>query len=210
MSDLKEEINVNRDWSLNVNLSGLNAPTGQKNLEVPEGYYKAKVTDMYVNPEKNPNRVVLKLTINEGPFSGTVRTDGMSIPKSEDDKVRYYWRGLAESAGYTPAMLDGGSIALGRDTFINRDVSIYFAPKEKSADGYERITYLAPAEWELQRRGFMAKQGMTPGGEGKGADVKPAVLGGVGGGSSSSNGTGGTTSKNDVLAKLGLGGGANA
>jgi hypothetical protein len=150
-----EEIDLNRDWNIDINMSGLNAPTGAKNMEVPEGYYKAKVTDMYVNPERNPNRVILKMTISEGPFTGTVRTGGLNIPKSDDDKVRYYWRGLAESAGYTPTQLDAGSIQLGRDTFLDREVHIHFTPKSDSSQ-WEQVDYLPPAEWNQQRQVFDA------------------------------------------------------
>lgn len=187
---MSEEINVNRDWNVKVNLSGLNAPTGAKTVELPEGFYKAKITDMYVNPDRNPNRVIIKMTINEGPFQGVIRTDGMSIPKSEDDKVRYYWRGLAESAGYTPAQLDGGEIELGRETFVEKTVHIRFTPKGKTSDGYEKVDYLAPSEWSQQRQVFDASR-RSEGGQ-LGA---PAM-------------SGDTTSKNEVLTKLGLG--ANA
>ncbi len=197
---MSEEINVNRDWNVKVNLSGLNAPTGAKNMEVPEGFYKAKITDMYVNPDRNPNRVVLKMTISEGTFTNVIRTDGLNIPKDETDKVRYYWRGLAESSGYTPTQLDAGSIELGRDTFIDREVHIHFTPKDKTSDGYEQIDYLSPSEWNQQRQVFEASnrhEGVPTGPTGSA----------LGAGSDS----GGTTKKSDVLTKLGLGGGqANA
>jgi len=199
---MSEEINVNRDWNVKVNLSGLNAPTGAKKVpvEVPEGFYTAKVTDMYVNPDHKPNRVILKMTISEGAFKGVVRTDGLNIPKDESDNVRYYWRGLAESAGYSPAQLDAGSIELGRDTFIDRDVHIHFTPKDKTTSGYEQIDYLAPSEWNQQRQVFEASNRT----EGAPNGPSGSALGATGGGSE------GTTKKSDVLTKLGLGGQANA
>jgi hypothetical protein len=196
MSNEKEEFNVNREWNIKVNLSGLPAPTGKKrDLDVPEGYYKAKMMDMYINPERNPNRVVFKLEISEGPFSGVIRTDGMSVPKGDDDKVRYYWRGLAESAGYTPAQLDKGEITIGRDAFVDREVYVHLVPKEKTADGFEKIDYLAPAEWNQQRQVFAASQR---------ADGTAAPLG------APPVADAGTTTKSDVLSKLGLGKSATA
>lgn len=185
-----EEINVNREWNVNVNLSGLNAPTGAKNMEVPEGYYKAVVTDMYINPDRNPNRVVIKMTIAEGPFKGVIRTDGINVPKSDDDKVRYYWRGLAESAGYTPAQLDGGALEMGRDTFVEKVVHIHFTPKDKTSDGYENVDYLAPSEWNQQRQVFEASSR---------TETTAAPAG------SALGGGGDTTTKNSVLTKLGIG-----
>jgi hypothetical protein len=193
-----EEINVNREWNVDVNLSGLNAPTGAKNLEVPEGFFKAKITDMYVNPDRNPNRVVLKMQITEGPFTGVIRTDGLNIPKSDEDKVRYYWRGLAESSGYTPAQLDNGSIQLGRGTFIDRIVHIHFTPKTKTADGYEQIDYLPPSEWNQQRQVFdAANRTDLAGATGAAGSVLGAASGAAVGGD--------TTTKKDVLSKLGIG-----
>jgi hypothetical protein len=116
------DINVVREWDFEVNLSGLQAPTGGgKNL--PEGFYKCLVSDMYVNPEKNNNRVVIKVTIAEGPFKGTVRTSGLNKPTGPDDNVRYYWRGLAESVGYDPAVLDKGQIGLRRTLLGARSTS---------------------------------------------------------------------------------------
>jgi hypothetical protein len=194
-----EEINVNRDWNVDVNLSGLNAPTGAKNMEVPEGFFKAKITDMYVNPERNPNRVVIKMQISEGPFAGTIRTDGLNIPKSDEDKVRYYWRGLAESSGYTPAQLDNGSIQLGRGTFIDRIVHIHFTPKAVTGD-YEQIDYLPPSEWSQQRQVFDATNRTDIAGA---TGAAGSVLGAAGG--SGSGGGGDTTTKSDVLSKLGIG-----
>ena len=187
-----EELNVNRDFSFSVNLSGINAPTGNKNMEVPEGYYKGKLSDMYVNAERNPNRAVIKITMSEAPFNGVVRTCGLNLPKSDDDKVRYYWRGLAESCGYTPAHLDKGSITMGRDTFVDREVHFHYVPKDKSTDGYEAVNFLPPAEWSQQKQMFAMKQ--ANGTTSASAEAKPTVLGG-----------GNTTSKADVLSKLGLG-----
>lgn len=187
-----EELNVNRDWSMNVNLSGINAPTGNKAMEVPEGYYKAKVADMYVNPDRNPNRVIIKLTLADAPFTGVTRTDGLNMPKDDSDKVRYYWRGLAESAGYTPAQLDAGALSIGRDTFLEKTVHIRYTPKGTNGSEYDKTEYLAPTEWSQQKQMFDAAKGAAKA-NGASAPAPAAVLGG-----------GNTTTKADVLSKLGL------
>ena len=120
MADANSEMNVQRDWDFSVNLSGLQAPTGKGGNMLPTGFYKVKLMDLYVNPDRNPNRVIIKVQVSEGPFSGAIRTTGFNRPTSNDDKVRYYWRGLAESAGYTPAQLDAGEVNLGINTFKDR------------------------------------------------------------------------------------------
>ena len=34
-------------------------------VAMPEGYYHGVISDMYINPDKNPNRVIIKVTIQE-------------------------------------------------------------------------------------------------------------------------------------------------
>jgi len=102
--------NQNPNWNFNVNLSGLRAPTGAA-TQLPEGYYKATVTDAYTLNDK-PGRVIIKLTVSEGEFTGTVRTTGLGIPKSEQDGVRRNAVAFGQAhdvarhhvaAGYAPA-----------------------------------------------------------------------------------------------------------
>lgn len=147
-----EQDNNDRSWEINVNLSGLQAPTGGAR-EVPQDYYKGEVTDMYIRPEK-PGRAVIKLLINEGPFSGTVRTTGINIPKDPEDKVRYYWRGFAESVGYDPSDLDKGEVNLSIDSFKGRTAHFFYTPKELSTDGYDRVEFLPPADWTSRSAEF--------------------------------------------------------
>jgi len=152
-----DEINVARDWDFEVNLSGLIAPTGKGGNALPTGYYKVKLLDLYVNPERNANRVIIKVQVAEGPFTGTLRTTGFNKPTSNDDKVRYYWRGLAESAGYTPAQLDGGEIKLGLGTFQNRVAHIFFTAKdEENGIQYEDMDFLPLVEWTQQSQCYMS------------------------------------------------------
>lgn len=191
--------NLDRNFSFNLNVSGIAAPTGSKDLDVPEGFYKALISDCYINPEKNRGRVILKLNISEGTFRGVVRTDGLSVPKGADDKVRYYWRGLLESAGYTAAQLDNGEIVIGPDTCKGREVTIHYSPKGPNGNGtdYDKVTYLPAADWAQQKQVFEAKKGTgsggsTPNGSALGSAVETPVQ------------TNNTVSKNDVMAKLGL------
>lgn len=184
---MADEQNMNREWGFDINLSGVTAGASvSKN--VPTGYYVARIEDMYELADK-PGRIAVKMTITEGEYSGAVRTDWISAPKSAEDKVRYYWRCLAESAGYNAAQLDAGGVRFTRDTFVGKVVHIHYAAKNEAAgQQYERITYLTPSE-------FTAK--------------KSAGNGSALGASTPSNGApaatlGGSTSKGDVFAKLGL------
>jgi hypothetical protein len=209
-----QEINVLRDWDFSINLSGLVAPTGATG-KLPKGYYTVTITDMYVNPEK-PNRVVIKAEVADGPHKGVVRTDGLSIPQSPEDKVRYYWRGLAESVGYTPAQLDAGAVQLGINTFKGRKGHIHFMPR--AADGgegeFEKVTWLAPAEWTRQKQtheapppaGSALGGAQTLGGGAQTLGGGAQTLGGgaqtLGGGAPPAGGD--NTTKAALLAQLGM------
>ena len=177
----EDEDKMVRDWDFDVNLSGLNAPTGRSQL--PEGYYEVLLADLFINPEKNSDRVVIKVTVNEGQFKGMKRVTGINRPKSEDDKVRYYWRGLAESAGYTPAQLDAGSVKLSPSSFKSKRAFIRYTPKNDENE-YDKVSFLAPAEWAMQKQAFV---GTPSNGEAK-PEAKPSA----------------TKTKAEVLRQLGL------
>jgi hypothetical protein len=189
------EINVVREWDFDVNLSGLQAPTGGAGNNLPEGFYKFMVTDMYVNPEKNPNRVIIRVTVAEGPFKGVIRTTGINRPTSADDNVRYYWRGLAESVGYEPAQLDNGQISLGLNAFKD---------EAKGKDyQYERVDFLPPGAWGDQKANFDANAAAAPAAPaaapaGNSLGGSPAIQAASGG-----NALGGTASKASILSRLG-------
>ena len=148
------EPNLDRDFTFGINLGGINAPTGQKNLHVPEGYYTGTVADMYVNRERNAGRVIIKIKLIDAPYTGAIRTDGLGIPKNDEDGVRYYWRALAESAGYTPAQLDAGTLNLGAAAFVGKTVHIKYVPKEEGNPDrkYDSVSYLTPAVWNQQKQ----------------------------------------------------------
>jgi len=147
--------NQNANWNFNVNLSGLRAPTGGA-PQIPEGYYKATVTDAYTLNDK-PGRVIFKLTVAEGEFTGTVRTTGLGIPKTDQDGVRYYWRGLLESIGYTPAQIDAGEVGMNRQLIVGRTAVFHYVPGDKEAGVYEAINFLPPADWDRKAAAFAQK-----------------------------------------------------
>ena len=211
MAETGNELNLQRDWDFDVNLSGLQAPTGKGGNVLPTGYYKVKLVDLYINPDRNANRVVIKCQVAEGPFTGTIRTTGFNRPTSNDDKVRYYWRGLAESAGYTPAQLDAGEIKLGLGTFKDRTAHIFFSAKdEENGVQYEDIDFLPPMEWTQQMQNFemtggnKAAEKISSGAGSALGTTEPQITEskplGSGGGSGDSN----TTSKNKLLSQLGV------
>lgn len=148
--------NANTNWAFQVNLSGLRAPTGAA-AALPEGFYKGTITDAYTLNDK-PGRVIIKVTINEGEFAGTVRTTGLGIPKSAQDNVRYYWRGMLESAGYSPAQIDAGEVGMNRALLVGRPAFVHYVPGDKDAGIYEELSFLPPAAWETKAAAFAKTQ----------------------------------------------------
>ena len=165
--------NSNPNWGFSVNLAGLRAPTGAAKI-LPEGYYKATLTDAYVNTEK-PGRVIFKLTVSDGEFVGTVRTTGLNQPKSPTDNVRYYWRGLLESSGYTPAQIDAGEVGMNRALLVDRTVYFHYVPGDKDAGIYEEVNFLPPSDWTMKASSF-AKAAATGGINGTASTTPAAVV----------------------------------
>jgi len=203
--------NANANWAFQVNLSGLRAPTGGA-AQLPEGYYKATITDAYTLNDK-PGRVIIKTTISEGEFTGTVRTTGLGIPKSAQDGVRYYWRGLLESAGYTPAQIDAGEVGMNRALLVGKTVTVHYVPGDKDAGIYEELTFLPLAAWESKAAAFAKSQNgaavQTTGNVVTQQAVGSALAGALGGNNTPSvtvaapsNGLGGVDS-NALLSALG-------
>jgi hypothetical protein len=206
-------LNQNSNWAFNVNLSGLRAPTGAA-ATIPEGYYKGTLTDAYTLNDK-PGRVILKVTLSEGEYTGTVRTTGLGIPKNDQDGVRYYWRGLLESSGYTPAQIDAGEVGMQRQLLVGRPVTFHYVPGDKEAGIYESINFLPPADWTMKAAAFEKKSGVvasTPAQTGMGATpaMGAALSQALGGGATApvvtvqmpSSGMGGVGA-GDLMAALG-------
>lgn len=154
--DQNVNTNANANWAFQVNLSGLRAPTGAA-AQLPEGYFKGTITDAYTLNDK-PGRVIIKTTISEGEFTGVVRTTGLGIPKSAQDGVRYYWRGLLESAGYTPAQIDAGEVGMNRALLVGKSVTVHYVPGDKEAGIYEELTFLPLSAWEGKAAAFAKAQ----------------------------------------------------
>lgn len=186
---MAEEQNVNREWGFDINLSGVTAGASV-NKNVPTGYYSFKVDDMYELTDK-AGRIAIKLMVTEGEYAGAIRTDWISMPKGPDDKVRYYWRCLAESVGYTAAQLDAGNVKFTRDTFVGRTGGMHYAAKNEAAgQQYERITYLTPSEFSTKKAGNGSALGAASTNGSAPALGAPAL--------------GANPTKGDVFAKLGL------
>jgi hypothetical protein len=147
--------NSNPNFSFTTNLSGIRAASGG-GIKLPEGFYTGSVTDAFQTTSKNGRpQVAIKITLG-GQFEGTVRTSWVGIPTSADDNLRYFWRAIFESLGYTPAQIDQGDIGVSREVLVGRNCSIYYKPGDKDMGIYEELKFLSPNDFTQQKAQFDA------------------------------------------------------
>ena len=147
--------NSNPNFSFTTNLSGIRAASGG-GMKLSEGFYNGTVTDAFQTTSKNGRaQIAIKITLS-GAFEGMVRTSWVGIPTSADDNVRYFWRAIFESLGYSPAQIDQGDIGVSRDVLVDRSCSIYYKPGDRDMGIYEELKFLSPNDFAQQKAQFEA------------------------------------------------------
>jgi hypothetical protein len=177
------------EWNFSVNLAGV-APAGTGARNLPTGYYKGKIVDAdgTVASTGRP-QVAFKVEITDPEYAGVVRTTWLGIPQSADDGVRYYWRAAFESAGYTPAQIEAGTINASPALFVGREVTIHYTAGDKDAvanagsngsalGGGAKVT-MPNTQAVGGMGGGMAATVTTPAGGGLGGGLGGAPKGGV-------------------------------
>jgi len=171
------------EWNFSINLAGV-APAGSSR-PLPTGYYKGKIVDAdgTVASTGRP-QVAFKVEITDPEYVGITRSTWLGIPQSADDGVRYYWRAAFESAGYTPAQIEAGTINASPALFIGREVVIHYTQGDKDAGQRDNLKFLSPAAWEQGKRAegaINAGNGSALGGGAK-VTLPTQAVGGMGGG----------------------------
>ena len=140
------------DWNFNVNLAGV-TPAGAGTRTLPTGYYKGKIVEAEgtVASTGRP-QVKFRVEVTDPEFAGIVRTTWLGIPQNDNDNVRYYWRAVFESAGYTPAQIEAGTINASPALFVDRPVTVHFTAGDKDANIRDDLKFLAPGAWEQGKR----------------------------------------------------------
>lgn len=173
------------DWNFNINLAGV-APAGAGARNLPTGYYSGKIVeaDGTVASSGRP-QVKFRVEITDPEFAGIVRTTWLGVPQSPDDNVRYYWRALFESAGYTAAQIEAGTINASPALFVERAVTVHFTAGDKDAGTRDELKFLAPNAWAQGKKSEkVVTQGATVQGPTLGAapsvTVQTPTAGGLG------------------------------
>jgi len=147
------------NWAFDVNLTGISAAGVRP--PVTENYYNGTISEAYIDPTRNPNRVIFRVAFTDAGFEGVIRSTGLMKPGSTQKDNRGYWRALLESCGYNAAQLDN-NLNLQAGHFVGRPCKIYFKPKDENAldekSQYDRLDFLSPATWDIRKQQFNARQ----------------------------------------------------
>ena len=144
------EDTFDREFEFELDVTNVVPATGGGALL--KGYYRAEIFDCYVNPDKD-NLIYFRLRY-PNVFERT-RSVPKPDPSNSEDKTRYYWRALCESAGFSPVQLDKGQIRMGRKTFLGKTVHMFYEPKNEDAGRkYDEQQFLPPGIWESRKAAF--------------------------------------------------------
>jgi hypothetical protein len=165
----------NTNFSFTVDFSDVELR--KQRLDLVEGYYKVKITEAYINAERNANRVIFKLAF-QGDYEGNTKLTGLNLPGTTQKDVRGLWMNLMLSAGYTLEQLKSGTIEITAANLVNRDACLYFRPKDEEAtDGdmmYDKFNFLTPSNFESSKANFEARN-QTAGKAASAPAAKPAA-----------------------------------
>ena len=148
----------NSDFSFEIDFSDVQPRKERINLV--EGYYEVKITEAYINAERNANRVIFKLAF-QGDYQGNTKLTGLNLPGTTQKDVRGLWMNLMLSAGYTLEQLKSGLVKVQAPSLVNRTAHLYFRPKDENAtDGdymYDKFNFLTPSNWTASKNNFEAR-----------------------------------------------------
>lgn len=182
-----------------ANVAGVQSAEGVGGVDLPEGYYTAKIVKVDAETTQNGrNQVVFRLEVTSPGYEGAVRHNRLGVPQTQDDKVLMFWRAALLSVGYTPAQIDGGPVNFGPDLFVNRTCQFYYKPGNKETGVYEKLLFLSPETYQEKVRAHAqshtASNGSAVAGQGGGLGMGGAPAlggGGLGGGGLGGGGLGG-------------------
>ena len=170
----------NQNFQFNLNVAGIRAASGG-GPDLPEGFFKGTITDVFgTTASTGRAQITFKVSVLDEAYKGTVRTTRLNVPQGADDNVRYYWRALLESLGYSAAQVDQGDIGINRSVLVDKTCHFYYKPGDKEANIWDEFQFLAPQDWTA-KKAAMAAAPATQSAIGSGAPAlgAPAPAAGV-------------------------------
>ena len=180
---------MNSEWNFDMNLAGV-TPAGMGGRELPTGYYTGKIVEAEAETSQNGRpQVKIRVEVTDPDFIGIVRTTRIGIPQSAEDKVRFFWRALLESVGYTPAQIDAGAVKMSAKLITGRECFLHYTQGDKDAGVFDNLRFLTPVIYEAGKKQENAAAGSAlaggsvgdlGGGIGVTASAPSAGIGGLG------------------------------
>lgn len=146
------------NWSLQVNVAGVQPFEPGAFTRVPEGPYAVLITDSEMKAAKDPQgapNLVFDVKIIEAGASQGVTAKlyvGTDLTKEGNKK---HLRALLLGVGANAAALDGGAVAITAEMFIGKTAFIYVESREgKDGQGRDMLdnrNFIAPAFYEKKK-----------------------------------------------------------
>jgi hypothetical protein len=146
----------NQSFQFNLNVAGIRAASGG-GPDLPEGFFMGSVTDAFgTTASTGRAQITFKVTVTDDAYKGTIRTTRLNVPQGADDNVRYYWRALLESLGYSAAQVDQGDIGVTREVLVGRTCHFFYKPGDKDAGVWDEFQFLSPQDWTSKKAAMAA------------------------------------------------------
>ncbi len=151
----------NETFQFNLNVAGIRAASGG-GPDLPEGFFMGTLTDAFgTTASTGRAQITFKVSVTDDAYKGTIRTTRLNVPQGPEDNVRYYWRALLESLGYSPAQVDAGDIGIKREVLVGRACHFYYKPGDKDAGVWDEFAFLAPQDWSSKKATMAASHTST-------------------------------------------------
>ena len=125
-------------------------PANQPNTKLLSGIYKGTIGDCIIKDEGK--RILFVIEVIEDPdMTGLTAVSSLRIPTSEEDKVLFYWRALAESCNYSPEEINDIE-KWNKGHFQGRTCHFEFIQGDKAKRIYPEVTWLTPRSYRILKK----------------------------------------------------------
>lgn len=129
-----ENSNIETNWTLSVNVSGVQARTsipGTGFVQPTTGGYRVKITEAVRYIKEDKSSIRFQTVIVGGEFDGAEQRLFIGTDLTKQGNQRS-WKTALLSCGYTAAQIEAGEIQIGAESFTGREAFIYFKAKDEN------------------------------------------------------------------------------
>lgn len=126
------ENNVEQNWSLNINVAGVQARQGVGGgyVEPVTGAYRVKITEAVLyKKDDGKSSVRFQTVFADGEFAGAEQRLYIGTDTTKTGNLRS-WKTALLSAGYTSAQVETGAVDISGENFVGREAFVYYKAKD--------------------------------------------------------------------------------